>query len=347
MRGKSKKTKEIRDFILANVSQNPAQIGQLAAQRFGVSRQSISRHLNELIKEGLLSSTGTTRNKKFRLNDYIHEEFRYETEATLEEDVVWREEIRPLLNDLPDNVLTIIDYGFTEMFNNVIDHSESTNVHVAVSRNAARIEVVVADNGVGIFNKIQREFNLHDPRHSLLELAKGKLTTDQSRHTGEGIFFTSRAFDRFGLWSGTLCFTRINQNDDWLIETEDRKNVTGTVVFMDISTTSDRTLQSVFNEFASEQENYGFTKTHVPLELLRYEGEKLLSRSQAKRLLARVDQFKEVILDFKGIVTIGQAFADEIFRVFVKEHPETMVYAIHTTPEIDQMINRAMTVKVD
>ena len=36
----------------------------------------------------------------------------------------------------------------------------------------------------------------------------GKLTTDPHRHTGEGIFFTSRAFDCFEIRSGELRFSR-------------------------------------------------------------------------------------------------------------------------------------------
>lgn len=67
----------------------------------------------------------------------------------------------------------------------------------------------------------------------------------------------------------------------------------------------------------------------------------LLSRSQAKRLLARFEKFEEVMLDFKDVQTIGQAFADEIFRVFALQHPEVKIIAINTTPEVQQMINRA------
>lgn len=44
------------------------------------------------------------------------------------------------------------------------------------------------------------------------------------------------------------------------------------------------------------------------------------SRSQAKRLLARVDKFKKVIFDFDDVEPIGQAFADEVFCVFAKQH---------------------------
>lgn len=89
-------------------------------------------------------------------------------------------------------------------------------------------------------------------------------------------------------------------------------------------------------------EEFGFTKTHVPVELARYEGENLISRSQARRLLARFERFKEVFLDFKGVVSIGQAFADEIFRVYFFEHPEVKIVYAQANPDVDAMIRRAL-----
>ena len=67
----------------------------------------------------------------------------------------------------------------------------------------------------------------------------------------------------------------------------------------------------------------------------------MMSRSQARRILARAERFKEVILDFTGVKEIGQGFADEVFRVFAKEHPDVNIVAVLTTPEIDRTITRA------
>lgn len=64
-----------------------------------------------------------------------------------------------------------------------------------------------------------------------------------------------------------------------------------------------------------------------------------MSRSQARRVLARFNRFQEVMLDFKGVPRIGQAFADEIFRVFKNEHPEVAIYPVRTTPDVQAMID--------
>jgi len=83
--------------------------------------------------------------------------------------------------------------------------------------------------------------------------------------------------------------------------------------------------------------------TVVPVRLAQYGDDKLISRSQAKRLLARLDRFKTVLFDFKAVETIGQAFADEIFRVFAQGHPNIEIIPINATPEIQQTVNAART----
>jgi len=235
--------------------------------------------------------------------------------------------------------LDICYYGFTEMFNNVVEHSDGSEVSIQLLVNAARAKMFVDDNGVGIFEKIKNGLGLNDYRQAILELSKGKVTTDPEHHTGEGIFFTSRMFDRFSLLSGQLCFLHKEPGDDWLIE--DRKeDCKGTFVAMEISIQSTRSMNEVFEKYAGELEDYGFTRTHVPLSLFRYGQESLVSRSQAKRLLARFDKFREVLLDFEGIETIGQAFADEIFRVFQKQNPDIKIVAIRANDEVRKKIRQ-------
>lgn len=329
--------KEIRDFIFDNLEQNPSTITRLTLEKFGISRQVVNYHLKKMEKEGLISSTGTTRNKRFFVKP-IHEiGVELDIVSGLEEHKVWKERIEPLLKGYKNNVVSISNYGFTEMFNNVIDHSEGSNVLISIKVFPNKIEMMVHDNGVGIFNKIAREFHLDDQRHAILELSKGKLTTDPKRHSGEGIFFSSRMFDEFAILSGKFYFSS-SAGIDWLHDRE--KETAGTAVFMTLNTNTSRTMKEVFDRFATG-EDYGFTKTHIPVSLLKYGEENLISRSQAKRLLAGLQKFKEVILDFEGINSIGQAFADEIFRVFRNEHPNIRLIPINTMDEVKKMITRA------
>lgn len=336
---KREKTENLEHFIFDNLRGHEADIASLTANHFQISRAAVARHIALLVERKVLSATGNTKARTYALIPQVEERFSLST-IGLQEDVVWRERISPLLADgIPENVLTICNYGFTEMLNNAIDHSESDTVHIDVSIDAASICLIVRDFGIGVFGKLMRDLHLHDARHALLELSKGKLTTASPAHTGQGIFFTSRMFDKYMLWANGFSFCRLGKDDDWLFESAD--NQTGTWILMRISPRATQTAGGISSQYASELHDYGFTKTHVPLELARYEGEQLVSRSQAKRLLLRVDQFKEVLLDFRGISTIGQAFADEIFRVFQRNHPQLLIVSVNANEEVRNLIARA------
>ena len=312
----------------------------MVSERFGITRQAVNYRIKKMVEEGLVIASGTTKNKNYSLRPIVQREFSVEISSGVQEHKVWRDLIEPLTKDLRKNVIDICSYGFTEMFNNVIDHSEAKNAHIWFTRLPTKIRIIIADDGIGIFNKIVRDLGLEDNRQAILELAKGKLTTDPKRHTGEGIFFTSRSFDSFAILSGKLVFHRF-EGRDWLVEDRDLNIIKGnTIIVMEINPNSEKELKEVFNQFSTD-EDYVFTKTIVPISLVKYGEENLVSRSQAKRLMAGLDRFKEVILDFKGITFIGPPFADEIFRVFKNEHPTIRLSPINTADDVKKMIERA------
>jgi hypothetical protein len=113
--------------------------------------------------------------------------------------------------------------------------------------------------------------------------------------------------------------------------------VKGAVVFMSIGLDSERTTSDVFNQFMNAPEDFDFSKTIVPMKLARLEDEQLISRSQAKRLIARFDRFKKVNLDFKCVNEIRQAFADEMFRVYANEHPQVELSPVNMSDQVERM----------
>ncbi len=338
MSGLRERGEAIRQFILENVEEHPKDIVTFTSEAQGVSRQAVNKHIQYLVAQGALDASGTTRNRNYALKTIATEGFSYLLQG-LQEDLVWRNDIAPLLSDLPKNVREIWQYGVTEMLNNVIDHSSGSIVEITVLKTGVSSQVLILDDGEGIFKKIQRELKLDDERHAVLELAKGKLTTDPSRHSGEGIFFSSRMFDFFAVTSGNTRFCHsVATSVDLIVEEPDF--LSGTGVRMELRNNTSRTTKEIFDTFTSDND-YGFTKTVVPVRLVQYGDEHLISRSQAKRLLARFDRFKTVVLDFEGVESIGQAFADEVFRVFVQEHPDIRLVEINTNPSVQQMISRA------
>lgn len=91
-----------------------------------------------------------------------------------------------IFKKLAGNVSSIIDYAFTEMLNNAIEHSGSDKIDIVVLRTATDIRFSVADRGVGIFNNIRRKKRLTGTMDAIGELLKGKETTAPEAHSGEG-----------------------------------------------------------------------------------------------------------------------------------------------------------------
>lgn len=309
------------------------------AEKCGMSRQAASAWLSRMKKDGIIRSVGAGRGTQYALVDQISKQAVYQREG-LSEDLVWRELCAPVVQDLPENVRAIWHHGITEMVNNAIDHSGSDQVTVTFTRNALYSDASVCDSGEGIFLKIQRALKLYDTREAILELAKGKFTTDPANHSGEGIFFSSKMFDHFIIRSGALSFVHLGngKNEVDVLLTRDTVSA-GTSVNMRLENTCTRTTREVFDKFALPEE-FSFAKTIVPVKLAQHEGETLVSRSQAKRLTRRFERFQTVILDFAGVTEIGQAFADEVFRVFANAHPELKMVPTGLTPAVRSMIKR-------
>jgi anti-sigma regulatory factor (Ser/Thr protein kinase) len=322
---------EVRSYILRNI-RKPGLAAKIS-EKFGITRQAANRHLRQLVIEGAIRASGKTQSREYRLANTTKQDFEYAIVPDLDEDLVWRVDIRPLLANLPQNVIEIWHWAFTEMFNNAIDHSEGKSIAVEIKKTAIDAQIMIVDNGVGIFKKLKKRFDLEDERQALLELSKGKLTTDPKKHSGQGIFFTSRMVDSFRIFSGETYFTHDNKSDDdWFLDASEISN-TGTGVVLSVSNHTSRTTKKILSQFSVDG-SYGFNKTIVPVELARYGTDQLVSRSQAKRVLARVDQFSQVLLNFTGVDEIGQAFADEIFRVFASEHPDIEILPIHANKNI-------------
>jgi len=290
----TKRTRTIRQYLIDAVRVGHQDVVQMATDAFGISRQSIHRHLSALVDEGFLEAIGKTRSRRYTLGVIRAHVARYPLEK-LDESLVHRRDFSFVFEGLPSNLSEICHYGFTEILNNAIDHSEGDEVVVVVKRSEEGVGISISDNGEGVFKRIARLLELNDPRESLLELSKGKLTTDPANHTGQGIFFTSRSFDSFIIESGELAFDHDdNYKNDFLLHHEHESE--GTQVAMWIAIDSEKDLGAVFDEYSGGPDEYRFEKTVIPLRLALYEGETLVSRSQAKRILNRVEKFRIVIL---------------------------------------------------
>ena len=331
------RTESTREAICRLIEENGSATGPELAAHLGITRQAVSLHLRQLISSGKVFKTGSTRAAQYFPSNAAPEARRVSRDLELtdlqESDVYDRVVLMLNLFQLPANVESIVNYAFTEMLNNAIDHSMSDRCQIEVGLDVARVSFKVKDTGIGVFRSIAEKLGLPDEPAAMIELIKGKTTTMPEAHSGEGIFFVSRSADRFVLRSHGLQLEWDRKRDDVFVSTP--RFMKGTLVRFEIFSDSRTRLEDVFAEFAPADYDYKFEKTRVLVKLLQSD---YVSRSEAKRLMLNLDRFSEVELDMRDVEQVGQGFADEVFRVFTSKHPEIVIRVINASKAVEAMI---------
>lgn len=326
----------IKRYILEKISQKSPSISKTVAETFGVNPSTIHAYMNELVEEQVI--------RKIKRGEYalVSHEYVYSLKRSagdLNSDIYAFEAcLSNHLRTFDTNIIDIWSYAFSEMINNVMDHSMAENVRIIVNQDYMNTCVMIFDDGVGIFKKIQDHFKLASLDEAICELFKGKLTTDTENHSGEGIFFSSKLMDEFFIISSGKVFTNNKYDDSRIIDitTSGQK---GTCVFMELSNYSHKTSKEVFDTYANI--DGGFVKTRIPLKNIFDSSP--VSRSQAKRVCNRLEKFKEVIVDFSEVTWMGQGFAHQLFVVFANNHPEIVITPINMNEDVTKMYNHVRT----
>lgn len=313
------------------------------AENFGISETSVRRYVKECAKQGILEEDESLpAGWKLRT---VSENWELKNDGELEEDSIFWEYIHPYLDGLSDNAKDIWYYAFTEIMNNAIEHSGGSRILFALRQDPLYTEISITDNGTGIFRNIQNYMREKkgvtlDSAQAALELYKGKLTTNPEGHSGEGIFFVSKMLAQFAIWSESTvyayrCGDRHRFVQSHLISYYTRLEGIGTMAVMKLDNDTKRTSREVFDTYAPLEE--GFVKTEILLREMCPLGDPV-ARSQARRILRRLDEFKEVVFDFRGIDFMGQGFADEVFRVFQNRHPDITLTVVNANASVQGMI---------
>lgn len=304
------------------------------ATALGVSRQAAHRHLTAAVAAGVLRPEGQARARRYVPAVPV---FAFDLAGLAEEQVLDQLRSRlagpfASLSETEDRLLT---YVFSEMLNNAIDHSQGRRVTVRLDLQPASVELEVVDDGIGAFASVRIGRGLDTPIEAAAELTKGKVTTMPSRHSGEGIFFTSKAVDRFELTANGLSLVVDNDIDDVAIRTV--THAVGTAMRLRFVRPPKRSVQSVFEQWT---EGFDFSRTRTLVKLFGL-GRDFVSRSEARRMLQGLESFREIVVDFQGLTGIGQAFADEIFRVFALQHPHIHLVPVNMVPPVQFFVERA------
>jgi STAS-like domain of unknown function (DUF4325) len=335
----------LRQWATVQVTSHPKDFTKVLADNFSLTRAGAATYVHQLEAEGFIVRAGSITRPTFSPGSSRIIRKNYSLPG-VDESLLWERDFMPWVDSVA-NVKNILHHGFTEMVNNANDHSQGKRLTVTYFANAVTTYLTVRDDGLGVFQRVATKMKFDDLRLSLLELAKGKFTTDSKNHTGEGIFFTSQAFDSFFLMANGLTYTKINLKptktsiDSIPAPASLASNASGSLVYMVIRPGTKRTLREVFQKYeVDEPDDLTFGKTKIPMRLASIGDENLLSRSQAKRVAGRLEQFKIVELDFEGVQEIGQAFADELFRVFQNTNPDLRLIPINVNADVQRMIKR-------
>ena len=306
-------------------------------EAYEIGRSTVYAYLERLIQQGKVERQGGSYSVVQQVRD-----FSYRTADLLSEDQIFDRDIAPLLRPVVNaDAFVIWRYAFTEMMNNAIEHADAREISCRVALCDVDAEIRLVDDGIGIFRRIIRytkettgcDISEED---AVALLFPGKFTTNKACHSGEGIFFTSRALDRFAILSGTVYFshTPFHEKQDEPVEPLPH----GTAVLMSLSNTVQRKLRDVFNHYSNPDD--GFYKTQIPVAMMLSDFP--VSRSEARRLCSLFDQFSEVELDFDRVEQIGQAFAHELFVVYAGRNPHLKIEITHANCDIQNMISRVV-----
>ncbi|MEK7447331.1 MAG: DUF4325 domain-containing protein [Patescibacteria group bacterium] len=314
------------------------------------SRKYIHRFFDELQKEGKITKIGTTKVARYVFSNPkdIAQAKKGITKIDLpikntglNEDVI-EDKIREetgIFFDLTKNVKGIVNFAFLEMLNNAIEHSKSKSIRVTMSRFENKLIFDIFDSGIGVFVSIMKKKGLKSDLEAIQDLLKGKETTEPESHTGQGIFFTARIADKFIIYSSKKKLIFDNEiGDVFLKDSPVRK---GTRVHFEIALNSKKKTEDVFKKY-TEKGSYEFSKTEVIIRLYKMDVG-YISRSQARRVTVGLEKFKSVLLDFDKVDTVGQGFADEVFRVWQKRNPETKLTYKNANENVLFMIERALS----
>ena len=331
---------KIRQFIIKSIKKHPTDIVTVTAECFSVSRTTVLRHIQTLVNQGKVIKTGTTKQIYYTPASALNQSFTFTLNNAFAEYPLFDEYASPIIQKYGNTFcFDICEYILTEILNNAKDHSRGKTVKLSFSIDDKNMHFVCKDNGVGVFLNLQQALGFPDTRTTMLELSKGKLTSDTANHTGEGLFFSARAADIFKLSANGFSFLRDNTVGDWSLYED--KTEPGTTIAFSIERQTSRSLKDLFIAY-QDDESLAFSKTEVLIALAKEHGQRLISRSQAKRVVSNLDQFNHVTFDFNNVTIVGQGFVDQLFRVFKNAHPNIEFNYINANDDVTFMIKRSI-----
>jgi hypothetical protein len=233
--------------------------------------------------------------------------------AGLQEDLPWSRDFAPNFA-LPPDVCRMAQHAFTELLNNAIDHSGGTQVTVSMRQTPLHLQLLVSDDGCGLFERIARPSPSPTPRWPCWSSARASSPASPSA-TPAAACSSPRAWPTCSTCTPTPPPSSTAAGTAQLVQEPSRSARQGTSVYLAIALDTARTLDSVLRAHSLDGDGYAFDRTVVPLQLLAAPGWRSIRarRPSAWRAAAALSPRRDSTSPASA--DIGHGFADELFRV--------------------------------
>ena len=171
----------IKELILRKIKENKSITASEIVIATKFSRAYINKILQSLRQEGKIILLGKANKARW----IVAEKAIFEKEKSkilffrksfqnknLSEDLVLKEikQNTGIFINLSDNISRILEYAFSEILNNAIEHSFSKKIDVLIKRTSDDINFVITDFGIGIFNNLLKNRNLKSELEAIQDL---------------------------------------------------------------------------------------------------------------------------------------------------------------------------------
>ena len=330
-------SKQIKKFILDNLSHHEKDIIQAAINHFGISRQAIHKHMNNLIRAKKVIAHGNTKGRYYQLMPTVNYSKTIDINDKPPQEIL-KDFVSIHLKSLSGNIQEIIEFSIGALLNNIFDHANALKIYLKIFITHEQTHFIIADNGIGIFDHIRSGLNLKSTELAALELAKGDLTTDSNRYSGGELNTIIHLFDLVTIDSSGQSLKYSNYDDDWQIDYSVQQK--GTRIHLQIESSSKRTCATIFDRILKREDK----KIRIPLNLLDISEYKIVnSRSQAKSALRNIQKFNKIEFDFNKIDLIGPAFADELVKNVKSRNKAASIEWINCNETVDLLMKRAVS----
>ena len=188
------------------------------------------------------------------------------------------------LESLPKNIFQICEYSIEALVNNIVEHSQASNLYVKLFLTYSDLNIIISDNGSGLLDNIRSKLDLEIVELAALELAKGQITTNLLKNSGEALNTIFHLFDKVKVDSSGYGIVYLSNKEQWDIKYSTQKQ--GTRVHLQINPNSNRTCDKIFQKLFNKKERC----IRIPISLLKEPNKNsLISKQQAKNIFWNID----------------------------------------------------------